>query len=53
MEKDIAATDKYPMNHKRQHDLLVDRKKDYIVEITKEQIDRLIEDIDKTLRTSK
>ncbi|WP_193767095.1 hypothetical protein [Lysinibacillus parviboronicapiens] len=51
MEKDTSFDYQYPKHQKRRHN--EEHKGLYVIKITKEQVDRLIEDIDKTLKTSK
>lgn len=55
MAIDVTTDNQYPMNREPQseHDRSNDKKAMYISKITKECVDRLIEDIDKTLKASK
>ncbi|EON72149.1 hypothetical protein [Lysinibacillus sphaericus] len=50
MEKDTIIEYQYPEHQKRRHN--GESTELYVIKITKEQVDRLIEDIDKTLKTS-
>ncbi len=51
MEKDISIAIKYP-KHKKLYEI-GETTQLYVINITKEHVDRLIEEIDKTLKASK